>query len=188
VKAALGRNPQDPKLYFLLIESLNAADDETVALAVCEDAVRRFPDSGKAHLAKGQQLARLGKYQEAGPSFERAIELLPQNIEPILGLAEVQNKAGRYEASLASYRQVLGFETENLAADLGASRDLVALGRFPEARDLLEKASSAHQANPQIHIELARVYARLGARDLAMEQTRISQRLREEETKQVTPR
>ena len=53
-----------------------------------------------------------------------------------------------------------------------------ATGKMAEAKDQLEKASAAHFDNPQIHFELSRVYARLGDRDGAAEQTRIVERLR----------
>jgi predicted Zn-dependent protease len=82
---------------------------------------------------------------------------------------------------LTSYRRALDLDRNNLTAQLGASRDLVALGNLEAAKGLLETTSAAHADNAQVHIELARVYARLGSRDLAAEQTRISQELRARE-------
>lgn len=185
VKSALAHNPNDSKLYFVLIECLNASEDQSGALKIANAAAEKFPQLAKAHLAKGQQLARLGKYQEARLSFETAAELAPGDPEPLLGLAEAQNKAGQYEDSLATYRRILQADSANLTAGLGASRNLISMGRLSEARDLLEKTSSSHKDSSQVHIELARVYARMGERDRAAEQTRISQQLREAEEKQA---
>jgi tetratricopeptide (TPR) repeat protein len=182
IKAALEKQPGDPKLYFLLIECLNATEDQSGALAVTNEGIRRFPDLAKAHLAKAQQLARLGRYQEAGPSFARAAELDTNDIDPLLGLGEVQNKSGDYNDSITTYRRALQLDEANLTAQLGIARDLVALGKFSNAKEVLENASSMHADNQQIHIELSRVYARLGQRDLAAEQTRILQRLRSHES------
>ena len=178
IKASLERQKNDPKLYFLLIECLNSAEDQTGALAVAEEAVQRFPALAKAHLAEGQQLARLGRYAEAGPAFAKAVELAPGEKEALLGLAEAQNKSGSYSDSLATYRQVLAMDATDLTAQLGAAKNLIATGKMAEAKDELEKASAAHFDNPQIHFELSRVYARLGDRDGAAEQTRIVERLR----------
>lgn len=178
IQANLEKQKNDPKLHFLLIECLNSAEDQTGALAVAEKTVQRFPNLAKAHLAKGQQLARLGRYAEAGPSFAKAVELAPGEREALLGLAEVQNKSGNYNDSLTTYRQVLTIDATDLTAQLGAAKDLIAIGKMAEAKDQLEKALAAHFDNLQIHFELSRVYARLGDRDGAAEQTRIVERLR----------
>jgi tetratricopeptide (TPR) repeat protein len=151
-------------------------------LKLCERAAVRFANLAKAHLAKGQQLARMGRYQESGPSFERAAELQPSAIEPLLGLAEVQNKAAKYEDSLKTYQRVLALDASDLTALLGAGRNLVSLARLTEAKGILEKAAADHADNAQVHVELAKVYARLGERDLSIEQTRISQRLHNEQS------
>jgi tetratricopeptide (TPR) repeat protein len=178
IRRSLERQKNDPKLYFLLIECLNRADDQTAALAVAQEALQRFPGLAKAHLAEAQQLARLGRYGEAGPAFSRAVDLAPGTKEPLLGLAEVQNKAGNYADSLTTYRKVLAIDAVDLTAQLGAARNLMATGKLAEAKEQLEQASAAHIDNPQVHMELSRVYARLGNRDQAAEQTRIVERLR----------
>jgi Flp pilus assembly protein TadD len=178
VRSALEQQQSDPKLYFLLVECLNSAEDQNGALAVAQEAVRRFPDLAKAHLAAGQQLARLGRYSEAGPEFAKAAQLAPRTKEPLLGLAEVQNKAGQYSGSLATYRQVLEIDPTDLTALLGAARNLIASGNMAEAKQQLESAAAAHFDNPQVHMELSRVYARLGDREHAAEQSRLVERLR----------
>ncbi len=181
-KALLAKQDNDPKLFFLLIDCLNADEKQVDALAIAEQAAQRFPSLAKAQLAEGQQLARLGRYQEARPSFARAVELAPEELEPLLGLAEAQNKAGEYAPSLATYQLALNIDSQQLTALLGAARDLVALKRFSEARDVLERATLRHNDNSQIHFELSRVYARLGASDDAARETAIVQRLRDQST------
>ncbi len=71
VKAILAKQNDDPKLYFLLIECLNSAEKQAEALVVAGQAVQQFPSLAKAHLAEGQQLARLGRYEEACPFSPR---------------------------------------------------------------------------------------------------------------------
>jgi predicted Zn-dependent protease len=99
-------------------------------------------------------------------------------LEPLLGLAEVQNKAGAYGDSLASYQRTLELEPKNLTAQLGSARDLVALGRVSAAKDLLKQAEVDHADSSQIHFELSRVYMREGASEEAAKETQIVQRLR----------
>lgn len=179
LRESIQESKNDPKYYFLLMDCLNAVERQQDALVVADEAVARFPDIPKAWLGKAQQLARLGKYHEAGPLFAKAAELAPQDKEALLGLAESQQKDGNHERALATYRQVLA-STEDLTAALGAARSLIFLGRVAEARTLLEPFEKTNQDNSQLHFELSRVYARLGERDLAAEQTRIVQRLRAE--------
>lgn len=180
LREALKQGSDDPKYYFLLVECLNASEEQQQALSVAELAVKRFPDLAKAWLAEGQQLARLGKYHEAGPLFAKATELAPGQPEPLLGLAEALQKDGDYEGALANYQKVLA-EKNDITAVIGAARSLVFLRRVAEARTLLERSETTHATNSQLHSELSRVYARLGARDLAAEQTRIVQQLRAQE-------
>jgi tetratricopeptide (TPR) repeat protein len=167
----------DPKVYFLLIDCLNATEKQQEALEVADQAVKRFPQLSQAWLGKAQQMARLGQYHEAGPLFAKAAELAPDRVEPLLGLAEAQQKDGAYEASLATYQRAMEKDGD-VTAVLGAARDLAYLNRFAEARTLLEQSIGGHATNSQMHVELSRVYARLGEKKLAEEQARIVQQLR----------
>jgi len=173
----------DPKPYFLLVEALNAAEQQAAALEVTDDALKLFPALPQALLAKAQQLARLGRYRDSGPLFARAAELAPSQIDGLLGLAEVQQKQGDYAASLETYQRALAADRSNLTASLGAARDMILTKDFSGARPVLEAALAVHPDNSQLHYELSRVYARLGEKALAAEQTQIFQDLRGRENK-----
>lgn len=179
----LVRASSDAKAHFLLIEALNATEQQARALETANQAVQMFPDNAQAHLARAQQLARLGRYGEASPEFTRTLELAPGQTDAMLGLGEVQQKAGDYATSLVTYQRALSVDANNVAATLGAARSLILLQRIGEARNLLESSSAAHPENSQVHYELSRVYARLGERELAAQQTRIMLELRARESK-----
>ncbi len=172
------RDPQkDPRGHFLLLEALNATEHQQDALSVSEEAVRLFPGIAQAHLAKAQQLARLGRYKDAGPEFIEALKLVPGQPDSLLGLGEVQQKKGEYAASLETFRQAFARDNDSAAATLGVARNLLLLQRVAEARPVLETAIKAHPENLQLHYELSRVYARLGERELAAEQSQIVKQL-----------
>ncbi|MGI8989963.1 MAG: tetratricopeptide repeat protein [Bryobacteraceae bacterium] len=173
----------DPKPYFLLVEALNATEQQAAALDVAADALKLFPELPQAHLAEAQQLARLGRYRDAGPLFARAAELAPGQIDGLLGLAEVQQKQGDYAASLETYQRALAIDRNNVTASLGAARDMILTKDISGARSVLEAAIVTHPENSQLHYELSRVYARLGEKALAAEQTQILQQLRARESK-----
>jgi tetratricopeptide (TPR) repeat protein len=168
---------EDPKFYFLLIECLNATEQQAEALTVADQALTKFPTLARAWMGKAQQLARLGKYHEAGPLFAKAAELAPNQPEPLLGLGEAEQKDGNYEAALQHYQQAMS-QNGGPTAVLGAARSLVFLRRLPEARTMLEQSLHNFEENSQLHYELSRVYARLGEKELAAEQTKITQRLK----------
>jgi tetratricopeptide (TPR) repeat protein len=177
LRETLKSSSDDPKVYFLLIDCLNATEKQQEALEVADQALKRFPELSRAWLGKAQQMARLGQYHEAGPLFAKAAELAPDRVEPLLGLAEAQQKDGAYDASLSTYQRAMQKDGD-VTAVLGAARDLAFLNRFAEARTLLEQSITGHASDSQMHVELSRVYARLGEKQLAEEQTRIVQQLR----------
>jgi tetratricopeptide (TPR) repeat protein len=183
LRKVIAHSSTDPKPYFLLIEALNAIEKQDQAIPVCDDVARLFPDVAKAHLARAQQLARIGRYSDAAPEFQRTLELTAESLDALLGLGEVQQKSGDYQASFDTFRQALNLDAGSLAATLGAARDLVFLNRYGEARELLEPAVRHREADPQLHYELSRVYARLGERDLAAAELRIVDEIRAGERK-----
>lgn len=181
LRESLEQSKDDPKFYFLLVDCLNATEQQQEALTVASDAVERFPGLAQAWLAKAQQLARLGKYHEAGPLFAKAAQLAPEQVEALLGLAEAQQKDGDYQAALETYQRAAAKDGDVTAA-LGIARSLIFLGRVTEARSILEQSATGNASNSQVHFELSRVYARLGEKELAEEQTRIVQQLRARDT------
>jgi len=169
-------NPE-PQPFLLLMEALNAAEDPAGALSVAERARARFPDAPQVQMAAAQQLARIGRYQEAGKGFARVVELAPDNADAWLGKADALQKAGEHARAVESYERALALSADLLAARLGLARSLVALRRFEDARHSLEQALLVHPNAPQLRVELARVYARLGKPELAAEQTHILEQL-----------
>jgi tetratricopeptide (TPR) repeat protein len=170
--------PTEPASFFLGIEARNATNDTDGALTLAEQAVQRFPDLPQSHLALAQQLARVGRYQDARPSFEAVLRLVPGQPEAELGVADSLQKAGDHSAAVERYRAALAGPSTNLAATLGLARSLAALRRLDEAATALEGALPRYPNDATLHQELARIYARAGKSDLAAEQARIAERIR----------
>jgi Tfp pilus assembly protein PilF len=81
---------------------------------------------------------------------------------------------------LEHYRSAIKSQSTAVAARSGLARSLIALRQFEEAQQLLESSVAAYPSEVTLHIELARVYARLGKPELAAEQSRIVEKLRAE--------
>jgi len=170
----------DAASLLLLVEALNAAEDPEAALQTAQSAQKRFPNLPQAHMAVAQQLARLGRYQEARPAFQQTLQLAPGHSEAELGLADTLQKAGDHAAAAGHYRPALagGSPAVRLAARLGLARSLVAQRQLELARQTLEEGLAEHPTDITIRMELSRVYARLGQKERAAEQTRIIEQLR----------
>jgi tetratricopeptide (TPR) repeat protein len=171
------RNATDPAPFLLRVEALNAAENQTGALAAALEAQKKFPQIAQTHMAVAGQLARLGRYQEAQPAFAAALRLAPGYPEAELGLADTLARSGDHAAAIEHYRAA---QTLGVPARSGFARSLIALRRFDEARAVLEESIAAFPSEAALHVELSRVYARLGKPDLAAEQTRIVEKLRGE--------
>jgi hypothetical protein len=77
--------------------------------------------------------------------------------------AAAAGELGRWDEAEAVYRAAAqGVHAEDPALAYGLARSLVELGRYGEARPILEKLESDHPRTPQTALQLARVYEGLG--------------------------
>lgn len=174
------RNPAEPAPLLLRIEALNATEDPTAALKIAEEARTKFANIPQCHLALAQQLARLGRYSDAGPVFAEVLRLAPGHPEAELGMADTLARSGDHASAAAHYRTAVTHERTALAARTGLARSLIAMRQFEEARQSLEESIRAFPSDPGLRVELSRAYARLGRQDLAAEQTRMVEQLRQQ--------
>jgi hypothetical protein len=74
-------------------------------------------------------------------------------------LAAAAGELGRWDEAEAVYRAAAqGVHAEDPALAYGLARSLVELGRYAEARPILEKLEADHPRTPQTALQLARVY------------------------------
>lgn len=168
----------DAATLLLRVEALNAAEEPAKALDAALQAEKKFPQLPQTHMAVGGQLARMGRYAEAKSAFSETLKLAPGYPEAELGLADTLSKSGDHQSAIEHYRAALGAKATAVAARVGLARSLTALRRLAEAESVLEESIAAYPAEATLHVELSRVYARLGKADLAAEQTRIVEKLR----------
>jgi hypothetical protein len=77
--------------------------------------------------------------------------------------AAAAGELGKWDEAERVYREAAqGVHAEDPALAFGLARSLVELGRYAEARPILEKLEAEHPRTPQTALQLARVYEGLG--------------------------
>ena len=132
------------------------------------------PESASAHYGLGVALFRLGRYEQAVESLERADSLLPDPL-PVGSLhllAEALLRQQRHEEALERYRGVLEINPENVAAHAGIGYALFHLKRYEEAIDSLARSVSLRPESPAAadrHVVIGQASMELGREEAAAE-------------------
>jgi tetratricopeptide (TPR) repeat protein len=124
--------------------------------------------AGFAELSNlGVSLLLLGRYEQAGASFEKARALAPQSAAAHLNLADARRLAGRQGEAAALYRRALELAGQDAAHGFWQTLSIKAqaeahLGLGTDAAATIERAVVAAPANPELAFEAALVYAVIG--------------------------
>jgi len=118
-----------------------------------------FPSMPEADRAvfRARELAKAREYGRARPLFERALALEPWNREALLGVAELEYRAGRFEAGLARADQALQLDTYDARANFLAGIHHRALGHTADARDALGWAARSTAYRAAAYTQLAEI-------------------------------
>ncbi|MEW6250457.1 MAG: tetratricopeptide repeat protein [Planctomycetota bacterium] len=117
--------------------SLEQATDELLAVS------RARPDDSAAHHNLGNFYAARREFDRAVASYERAFQLLPDNIAPLVNAALAHNAAGRNAEAEECLRRALQVAPASAAANLNLGLLLGELGRPREAEAALRAAFKA---------------------------------------------
>jgi tetratricopeptide (TPR) repeat protein len=153
-----------------LRQDLERATEELLAVS------RARPDDSASHHNLGNFHAARREYDLALSCYERAFQLLPDNIAPLVNASLVQNALGRNDQAEASLRRALQIEPGSAAANLNLGLLLGEMGRLAEAEAVLRRAFEADpqsataaynlavicgQTNPEAGIDWCRAAAQL---------------------------
>lgn len=116
---------------------LARATDELLAV------IQARPDDSASHHNLGNFHMARQEYNEAIASYERAFELLPDNIAPLVNASLVYNAVGANDRAEDCLRRALRVEPSNAAANLNLGLLLAEMGRAQEAEAALRAAYAA---------------------------------------------
>jgi Flp pilus assembly protein TadD len=120
--------------------ALQRATDEFLTIA------RARPDDHASHYNLGNYYMARREFDLAVASFERAVQLLPDNVAPLVNASLAHNLDGRNEQAENCLRRALKVEPANAAANLNLGLLLGELGRLAEAETSLR---AAFKSDPQ---------------------------------------
>jgi tetratricopeptide (TPR) repeat protein len=109
------------------------------SLEAYREVARRKPDSAWAHRGVADCLEHLGKQREAIPSYRKATELAPKDLDHLYwyanSLINVQSKE-----AVTQFRKLVGLEPDKARGFIGLGNSLSDVDRFAESVQAFEKA------------------------------------------------
>jgi Flp pilus assembly protein TadD len=96
----------------------------------------------------------VGDFTRAGVYYERAVQVEPKAIQPMIGIARVAIHQRHFDAAIASYQKVLVLMPNNTLALAGLGTALDLKGEHAAAQTLLRQALQANPGDPNLSIDL----------------------------------
>jgi len=109
------------------------------SLEAFREVARRKPDSAWAHRGAADCLDHLGKQREAIPSYRKASELAPKDLDHLYWYANSLINVQSREA-VTQFQKLVGLEPDKARGFIGLGHTLWDLDRFAESVQAFEKA------------------------------------------------
>lgn len=139
-RAALAQTPDDWVLSKDLALAQDQLRDYTGATESWRTVTRLLPNYPQAWESLGGALAELKRDPEARTAFDQALQLDPESVPALGGLAQIASTEGRHEEAIRYYRQILTEKPYWGPAHLGLGNELQALGKSAEAQPHFHQA------------------------------------------------
>jgi|GEM_PF-1703191 len=156
---ALHRAPDDPVTYQILGTCYRRVGKPDQALASFRKALELDPDLVPARAALASVLAEQGDLDGAIRALGTILENHPDRFGLHLARADLQLRAGRPEKAVPDLARAVELRPSDVPARLTEHAVLARLGRYGEARDVLEQGLAANAGNAALSDALARLLA-----------------------------
>jgi tetratricopeptide (TPR) repeat protein len=167
----VGMYPNDERARMLLGNFYFGQQQYDRAINEYDEVKKINPEFSQVYNQLGYSYRFLKQYDNAEKAFKKYIELIPDDPNPYDSYAEFLMKVGRYEESIAQYRNALKYDVTFAPSYIGIATDNNFLGRYDQAReaaqDLYENAVNDGQRRAA-HFAMAASYVDEGNLDMAM--------------------
>jgi tetratricopeptide (TPR) repeat protein len=181
LKPVIETRPYDEELHLLLIDARQSSGDAAGAYATALTAAERFPSSAQVACWLGFQLDFAGRYAAAKEYLRKAIQLDPAYPASYQLLAGVFLKEEDYSEAVAWYRKASRRMPEDIETLLGLSKALLGSGQTAESLTTLLNAGRIAPSDARVHLQLSRLYFRMGNEALAEQEAELALKLKAHE-------
>jgi tetratricopeptide (TPR) repeat protein len=150
-------DPRHAEALSSLVASLSEAGDHQAALARVGAALEAHPDAAAFYEVRARALEASGAEREAvRASFERAIELDPDDARALAGLGRIAAENGELEDAVALYDRAAVADPDDADIPYAVIELLAARGRSEEVGPRLEAMLKSHPYHGRAADRLAR--------------------------------
>ncbi len=177
------RFEQYPEFHYSLGLAYYNLADSTDAKRELEEAIRLDPKLDRAQFLLAACVATDGDFSKAAEILRGLVKDHPRNAIYWATLGDILRQMGsanRPEA-LSACRRALAIEPGYPHAQFVMATILVQAGDFAGAQALLERLERLSPKEVEAHVELGRVYARLGKPEMARKEAEIAKKLQQDE-------
>lgn len=146
------------------------------AVHLAEKSARLHPGNLQAERLYLRVLVLNGDAGPARPLARRLLAAHPKDFDFLYLTGILENQAGQYAAASAHLEQAIALNPDYYNAHYNLGVALLALKKFPEAREQLSKALDLGGTEPEIRFKYASALRELGETELAKQQLELYQK------------
>jgi tetratricopeptide (TPR) repeat protein len=136
LRAALAKTPNDPDLLFYLSRASAQLSSQSL-----DNLLASFPDSPRAHQAKGQSYFQQKMYAEAEKEYQRALALRPDLPGLRLELGQIYEAQSDWPKAEKEFRQEAKTQPGNAEAAYRLGDVFLQEGKMKDAADELQRSN-----------------------------------------------
>jgi tetratricopeptide (TPR) repeat protein len=164
----------------LLLHQSKYAD----AFPELDKLIEKYPHTAQLHYAYGVGLAALSRYDEAEAQFAAESRISPNSELPWVQRAFIELQTKKPADALVSAQKAVALAGKSAEAHYVLGRALFDSGKFQEAEQELQTAARLNPGSPEVHFNLAKVYAKLNRAEDAQRERELFTQLNDEIEKQ----
>jgi tetratricopeptide (TPR) repeat protein len=172
MQRAMDLDPKNQDYVLQLSEIFVANDNPQASNALLEAAAHAFPHSAKVWFALGVSYIAAERLDDGEAALNRSLEFDSKLDLVYVVLGQAYRNAGRWNALSLTAERLIQINPANY---LGYFYKAIALSRqtdsdTSEVQNLLERSSALDTDDPEPHYELAKLLARKGEKDAAVQE------------------
>lgn len=168
-EASRRQQPDDPRITLFLCRALAEGGDRAAALRLARDSIEEAPSYLPLYDFLHSQLAREGRWDEAGRLRQQAVARNPHDLESRIALAAHHHRTGNTGDMEQVLRGILAAPDKLPGGRLAVAEFYLRLGRLDEAQDVYEQGLKQQQdIRTRCRLGLALVGLARGEREKAI--------------------